>query len=125
VILESGRAGWQNRKPVGFRVVPYFPASSDPFNSEGPLYWPEGEKDVETLAAAGLPAFTFGGAGDGELAGCEEFVRDRDVVIPADNDEAGRGHAERKAALAARVAKSVRVIYFHELTGRGLWPRGC
>ena len=90
-----------------------------PFETEDDLYWPEGEKDTDTLADAGLLAFTFGGVGDGLPAGCEEFVRDRDVVILADNDDPGREHAEKKAALAFTVAKSVRVVHFPELPEKG------
>ena len=66
---------------------------------------PEGERDCDDLARHGLPAFTFGGTAD-LPAGCEELVAGRDVVILADNDEAGRKHAEAKAALFARTAQS-------------------
>lgn len=30
-----------------------------------PLYWPEGEKDTDTVSGKGELAFTFGGVGDG------------------------------------------------------------
>ncbi|MGY4355382.1 putative DNA primase/helicase [Bradyrhizobium sp. i1.3.1] len=107
----DGRTGWQYRKPDGFENVPYF-SGPDPFSGDGPLLWPEGEKDVDTLARASFSAFTFGGTGDGLPAGCAEYVRGRDLVILADNDDAGRKHAEAKAALAQGVAASVRVLHF-------------
>jgi Family of unknown function (DUF5906) len=47
--------------------------------------------------------------------GCEQYVVGRRVVVLADNDKAGREHAERKAALAAPVATSVKIIHFWEL----------
>ena len=109
--------GWQYRKPDGFQSVPYF-ADPDPFNMDGPIYWPEGEKDVETLAKGGLPAFTFGGTGDGIPAGCEEYVRGRHVVILADNDTPGREHAQEKAGMVTSVAASVKVIHFSEMANK-------
>jgi hypothetical protein len=79
------------------------------------LYWPEGEKDCDTLGQAGLPALTFGGTGDGLPEGAAEYLRDRHVVILADNDAGGQEHALRKAAVAYPVAKTVKVIEFAEL----------
>jgi uncharacterized protein (DUF927 family) len=119
VTSDDGRTGWQSKKPEGFLDIPYFKEGTDPFAAEGPLFWTEGEKDADTVADAGLAAFTFGGTGDGLPAECEEFVRDRDVVILVDNDDAGRKHAEEKAALAKKVAKSVRVVHFPELPEKG------
>src|SRR5665213_2135426 len=113
-----GRTGWQSKEPDGFLKIPFFADASNPFDADQPLFWPEGEKDVETLARAGLPAFTFGGTGDGLPAGCEEYVRGRHVVVLVDNDEAGRDHAEEKAALAATVAASVKVIHFPEIANK-------
>ena len=115
----DGSSGWQYKKPDGFEAVPYF-AGSDPFSpsSEQPIYWPEGEKDVEALQSLGLPAFAFGGTGDGLPAGCDEYVRNRDVVVLADNDDAGREHAETKAVIAYGSARSVRIIDFPD-TGKG------
>jgi putative DNA primase/helicase len=80
VVSDKGEVGWQARKPLDFRAIPYVAPNCRPFDVEGDLCWPEGEKDVETLSEAGLPAFTFGGIGDGLPVGCEEYVRDRDVV---------------------------------------------
>lgn len=109
----DGRTGWQYRKPEGFESVPYF-VGPDPFSGEATLLWPEGEKDVDTLAKASFCAFTFGGTGDGLPDGCAEYARGRHLVILADNDEAGRKHAEEKAALAHGIAASVRVLHFPE-----------
>lgn len=120
VVDADGATGWQYRKPEGFAAVPYF-SGTNPFDAdpERPLHWPEGEKDVETLTTLGLPAFTFGGCGDGLPAGCEKYLVGRHVVILADNDEEGRKHADRKAALALPVATSVRVVHFADLPKKG------
>src|SRR5258708_20539944 len=125
-VPEGEVSGGQLRKPQGFKEGPFIgcldafdPDPIDPAQAAKPLYWPEGEKDVETVSAKGGLAFTFGGTGDGLPAGCEEYARGRDVVILAENDVPGREHAEKKAALAAPVASSVRVIHFTELPEKG------
>jgi hypothetical protein len=63
----------------------------------------------------GLRATTFGGTGDGLPDGCAAYFAGHNVVVLADNDEGGRQHAERKAALIAPTAASVRVLHFPEL----------
>jgi hypothetical protein len=113
--------GWQAAKPDGFVAVPYVGAI-DPFDPElanDLLYWPEGEKDCDTLGNAQLPAFTFGGAGDGLPDGVVDHLRGRNIVVLADNDEAGRVHAQRKAVIAHPVASSVRIVEFSELPPTG------
>lgn len=117
VVDASGVTGWQFAKPEGFKPVPYFVAGMDPAEAaiNQPIFWPEGEKDVDTVARLGGFAFTFGGVGDGLPDGCQQYVVGRPVVILADNDEQGRNHAEAKAAVAFPVATSVKVIHFREL----------
>ena len=116
----DGTTGWQYRKPEGFVAVPYF-TGSNPFDADPgqAIHWPEGEKDVDTVAKIGLPAFTFGGCGDGLPDGCEKYLVNRHVVILADNDDEGRKHADKKAALTAPVALSVRVAHFKDLPNKG------
>jgi putative DNA primase/helicase len=120
--VRDGEAfGWQARKPEGFQDVPYLGAA-DPFDQEvidDDLYWPEGEKDADTVIRLGALAVTFGGTGDGLPNGCESYLKGRSVVILADNDEGGRAHAEKKAALIHPVARSVRVVHFSELHEKG------
>jgi putative DNA primase/helicase len=125
-VLSGDISGWQLRKPEGFKEGPFIGVldafdsdSFDPTQASKRLYWPEGEKDVETVSGKGGLAFTFGGCGDGLPAGCEEYVRGRHLVILADNDSEGHKHAEKKAALAAPVAASVRVVHFPDLPPKG------
>ena len=120
VIDADGQIGWQNREPVGFLKVPFI-ACANVFEGDTslPLYWPEGERDTETVAKLGLPAFTFGGAGDGLPKGCEIYVAGRHLVILADNDDAGRKHAEEKAELSRGAAASIRITNFPELDKGG------
>jgi putative DNA primase/helicase len=121
VVDHDGRTGWQAEKPHQFRAVPFF-HKIDPFDREvvdDPLWWPEGERDAETLSSQLLLAVTFGGIGDGLPAGCERYFANRDVVILSDNDEGGRSHAENKAALIVPVAKSVRIVHFPDTREKG------
>jgi len=69
--------GWQAQRPDDYVDVPYFSATLNPFDPElqhelqhDEILWPEGEKDVQSLSKLGLPAFTFGGIGDGTVAVC-------------------------------------------------------
>lgn len=73
----------------------------------------EGEKDVETLRKWGLVATTnSGGASkDGSSKWPNElngWFTGKDVTIIADNDDAGKAHAQNLATMLAPVAKSVR-----------------
>ena len=74
---------------------------------------------MDTLNRVGLLATTFGGTGDGLPSGCAAYFAGRNVVVLADNDEGGRQHAERKAALIASTAASVRILHFPELAEKG------
>ena len=82
--------------------------------------WPEGEKDVDSLSGLNLPAFTFGGVGDGLPDRVGHYLKDRRIVILADNDEPGSEHAEKKAAMAhAAGAAAIRIVHFPELPAKG------
>jgi AAA domain len=118
----AGATGWQASKPTDFIDVPYVSLGIDPFDPEvieDPIYWPEGERDVDSLTRLGMLAFTFGGTGDGLPPAAADHVAGRDVVILADNDDAGRKHAQAKAIVAYRVAKSVKIVEFPELPKGG------
>ena len=84
------------------------------------VLWPEGERDVDGLGCLNLPAFTFGGVGDGLPDGIGHHLKGRRLVILADNDEPGRRHAEEKAAIADEAgAASIRVVHFPEPPPKG------
>ena len=117
------QGGWQAKKPDNFQPVPYISASSNSFDPElagDQILWPEGEKDVDTLGKLNLPAFTFGGVGDGLPGGIDTCLKGRHLVILADNDDPGRKHADDKAALANSAgATSIKVVHFPELPDKG------
>jgi Protein of unknown function (DUF3987) len=120
---------WQPKRPDGYLPTPYMSSSLNPFDPElsaDQLLWTEGEKDTDTLDKAGLPAFTFGGTGDGLTDDVKQVVADRallsnrDVVVLADNDKAGRIHADKKARFAHSAgAVSIKTIHFPELPEKG------
>jgi putative DNA primase/helicase len=99
-ILRDGvPVGWQYKKPAGFRVTFYFGAARDPKK----FFWPEGEKDADTLDGLDLPVFTFGGVGDGlpdEVDRDLKRLTGRLLIILTDNDAPGRTHAQKKAKMA-------------------------
>ena len=99
VIRDSAPTGWQFEKPKDYRDTPYFgTVHNDKF-----MFWPEGEKDADSLDGLGLPVFTFGGAGDGLPKRAKLFLerrKDRLLVIVIDNDKGGREHGDEKAKLA-------------------------
>ncbi|MEE0515514.1 MAG: AAA family ATPase [Emergencia sp.] len=69
-----------------------------------PVYYAEGEKDVETLRKMGLVAATAGGTSDWKKNFADSF-RNAWVTILADNDEPGQ-------KLAQRVAKEIKGICY-------------
>jgi putative DNA primase/helicase len=117
-VADGAVTGWQYRKPDSFQPAPYF-VGADPFATDGPICWPEGERDVETLARLGLLAFTFGGTGDGLPDDCAAYLKGRAVVILSDNDKDGRMHADCKAVAAHGVAASVKIVHFPDTEEKG------
>jgi putative DNA primase/helicase len=74
------------------------------------VYYVEGEKDAETLRAAGHVATTsLGGANKPWLEQYSDALRGRSVVIIADNDVPGKRWARKVAGELLTVAKEVRV----------------
>lgn len=70
----------------------------------------EGEKDVETLKAWGIPATTNAGGAEKWEERWNELFAGKDVVVCRDNDEAGRDHARIVMKNLARYAKSLRLV---------------
>lgn len=74
-----------------------------------PVFWVEGEKDADNLAALGFVATTSGSSASwrSEFA---NWLRGRDVCILPDADEPGRKHAATVAADVGLVARSIRLV---------------
>ena len=70
----------------------------------------EGEKDVETLKAWGIPATTNCGGAEKWHENYNERFDGKDVVVCIDNDEAGRDHGRIVLKNLARHARSLRLV---------------
>jgi putative DNA primase/helicase len=100
IFVDGLPTGWEWKKPNDYHAIPYVSRAIDPFDPEliaDEIFWPEGEKDVDTLGKINLPAFTFGGTGDGLPDEIASYLRGRRLVILSDNDSGGRHHAQQKA----------------------------
>ena len=74
-----------------------------------PVFIVEGEKDVDTMIQQGYTAFTYGSCTDWQIE-FAEVVRGAEVIVLADNDEAGMGVANTIMQDVQGIAKSVRMI---------------
>ena len=79
-------------------------------NSSVPVLIVEGEKDTDNARSKGFVATTNPGGAGGFQQHMTKWVTDRKVVIIADNDEAGRTGAIRKALMLQSTARSVVMI---------------
>jgi putative DNA primase/helicase len=102
----------------GVRIVPFrLPELIEDIALDRAVFIVEGEKDVLTLRDLGVPA-SCNAMGAGKWR--EDFnviFRDADVVVCADNDKPGRGHAELVARNLHGIAKRVRALDL-----RQFWP---
>lgn len=112
---DAGRWVWNVR---GVRRVPY--RLPDLLARDGSMVViAEGEKDVDRLWAAGIPATCNPGGAGKWHDDYSRFLRDADVVIVPDNDAAGRKHRDVVGAALAEVAASVRVLDLPGLPEKG------
>jgi AAA domain len=81
------------------------------------VYVTEGEKDADRLEELSLLATTVAGQNWSET--CAEALRDRDVIVLEDNDEAGRDNAEASVKALSGTAKSIRVLRLPNLPHKG------
>ena len=110
----DGNGGWI-WSVKGVRRVPYcLPRVIEAIGKQQTIYICEGEKDCNNLISRGLTATTNpGGASKGESKWQDALTphfRDADVVIIADNDEAGKTHAADVAAKLTGTAKRIRLL---------------
>ena len=108
-------------KVQGIRRVPYGLPRVIEANGKQTIYICEGEKDCDNLIRLGLTATTNpGGASKGHGKWRDELTphfRGADVVIIADNDEAGKSHAADVAAKLTGAAKCIRLLDI-----AAIWP---
>ena len=114
----DGNGGWVWKLDGVPRVLYRLPQLLDAAPDEI-IFIPEGEKDVEALAAVGAIATTnVGGAGKWRKEYAEALAG-RPVVILPDNDQPGRDHAEQVARSLHGTAASVKVLHLPGLPDKG------
>jgi DNA polymerase bacteriophage-type len=112
-------SGWEWGTPEG-APIPYRLPELLAANPEEPIWICEGEKDADNVAALGLIATTnSGGAGQWTSNHCKWLVGKLRVNILADNDDSGRAHAEKVAALLTGIVPEIVIIHFNELAEHG------
>lgn len=93
------------------RVLYRLPLVLSALEAGYPIWIAEGEKDVHALEEAGVVATTNpGGAGKWRDEYADTIAGAEEIVVVADQDEAGRAHVEQvKESLAGRVG-SIRIV---------------
>jgi len=114
---SDGNGGWlwdlNGTRRVLYRL-PELTASLD-----NPVWIVEGEKDADRLAKEGLLATTNSGGADKWRPAYNQCLRDRDIIIIPDNDEAGKRHAHTVARSLTGTAKSVKIVHIPNLPHKG------
>ena len=114
----SKPGGWI-KNLQGVRRVLYRLPELTAADSARPVFFVEGEKDAERLAALGLIATTAPGGAGNWKAEYGEPLRGRSVVIMPDNDKKGREHGQAVARSLATAAALVKVLDLPELPEKG------
>lgn len=112
--------GWAYKVKDRITPVPYrLPELLDDAGAGYPIYIVEGEKKVDMLRALGVPATcNHGGAGKwpDELV---PYFMGADLVLLADNDEAGRKHIDMVGRKLEGTARRIRVLDLPGLPEKG------
>lgn len=127
-VLRFEPKTFRQRRPVGngwefsvkgVRPVPYRLPQLLAAPPGTPVYVVEGEKDADRLAALGLVATCCaGGAGKWRAEHSEHF-KGRVAIVIADNDDAGRDHAQQVAKSLSAIAGSVCILELPGLPNKG------
>ena len=120
---QDGKGGWIWNLPLdpAHRFLPYrLPELTEAIAYDRPVFVVEGEKDVENAATKlGITATcNAGGAGKWRPEHAA-YMKDADVAIIPDNDDAGRNHAEDVAESLAGIAKRIRILTLPDLPPKG------
>lgn len=109
----DGKGGWIKGKGAmdGVELVPYrLPELLAAIADGKTILIPEGEKDVNNLYKFDFASTCNPGGAGKWPAGFSEHFQGADVVILADNDKAGRDHADLVASNLKHVARRVRIL---------------
>jgi hypothetical protein len=112
----DGHGGWAWGLGKGRRTLYRLPQVTGAASKGEIIYVAEGERDVHALEEAGVVATTNfdGTAKPGQRAKVRpeyaDVLKGADVVVVADDDEAGHAHAREWAKVLAGKARSVRLV---------------
>jgi hypothetical protein len=115
---QPGPNGTWSPSVKGVRVVPYRLPELLAKPQAG-VFVVEGEKDADNLAKMGFLA-TCNACGAGKWnPEHAAFLKDRIVVILADNDQSGANHAQQVALSLVGIAKAVKIVNLPGLPEKG------
>jgi hypothetical protein len=115
----DGKGGWIWQLGEVRRVLYRLPELIGAIAEERPVFITEGEKDCDNLQRLGIPATTNpGGAGKWKPE-YSKALRGANVILLADNDEAGRKHVDEVGAALTGIAARVRRLDLPNLPLKG------
>jgi hypothetical protein len=114
---------WANGAPKGPKIPYLLPEILSAQHDD--VFIVEGEKDADTLTAAGFVATTNSCGAGKWTADLNQYLSGKDVYILPDNDAPGAAHARQVAAGLNGVARTVRILNLPGLAPKGDVPTGC
>ena len=113
----DGKGGWLFNMD-GVEALPYN-LHHIITNPDAPIFIVEGEKAAQRLTKLGLVATTSHGGAKKWQAGLNQYFVGRNVVVLADNDDAGREHADIVIGNLFGVAKQIKRVELDGLPAKG------
>jgi Protein of unknown function (DUF3631) len=106
----NGKGGWTWSLGKTRRVLYRLPEVRDAMARERLVVIVEGEKDADNLSKLGVTATCNAGGASKWRTEYAESLRDADVVVIGDNDDAGRAHVAHIASSLHGIARRVRAL---------------
>ena len=117
---KNANGKWVWKAPDEHRYIPYrLPEVAEAIAAERPIFIVEGEKDADNLGKLGIVATCNAGGARKWRADHASHLKDADVIIVPDNDEAGREHANQVRRSLRIAAARVRVLELPGLPEKG------
>jgi len=116
---RQGPDGWVWNVRGVRQVVYRLPELEEALAMERTIFIVEGEGKVDLLLRWNVPATCNAGGSKKWRAEHAEFLRDADVIIMGDNDQAGRDHVETVGKSLVGIASSIRVLHLPGLPPKG------
>ena len=110
--------GWINTMTGATRIPYRLPELTSELAKypDAPVFVTEGEKDADNVRGLGVSATCA--AGNVWTADMAAVLKGRDVIVLADNDDAGRDKATKAATVLRGLANSIRMAGFPEMSDK-------